>query len=83
LCYTFGMSGFVKNTSLEFKRMEPKDYDHKRASVYFSNKSLAIIKKIKKEAKSTRGIELKTSGIIRDALKFYFENSNDIPTTLS
>lgn len=62
-------------------KMKPKDYDYKRASVYFSNKSLTILKKIKREAKSTRGVELTTSGIIRDALKFYSENFNDTPTT--
>lgn len=75
------MGGPAKNTSLGFSKMKPEDYDYKRASVYFSNKSLAILKKIKREAKSVRGMDLTTSGIIRDALKFYFEHSNDIPTT--
>lgn len=74
------MSYNTEYFSEEMKK-KPKDYDYKRASVYFSNKSLTILKKIKKEAKSTKGIELKTSAIIRDALKFYFENSNDTPTT--
>jgi hypothetical protein len=62
----------------EENKKKPKDYDHKRASVYFSNKTLGILKKLEK-LKEFEG--KKRSAIIRKALIYFYENSNDIPAT--
>jgi len=58
----------------EDMKKKPKDYDYKRASVYFSKKTLDILKKLEANGE-------KRSVIIRKALIYFYENSNDIPTT--
>ena len=55
-------------------KKKPEDYDYKRASVYFSRKTLDILKKL--EAKGE-----KRSVIIRKALIYFYANFNDTPTT--
>ena len=67
------MSYKTEYVSEEMKK-KPKDYDYKRASVYFSRKTLDILKKL--EAKGEN-----RSVIIRKALIYFYENSNDTPTT--